>query len=766
MKQLYLILYLSTFLFTISLNAQVQLSVAGYGDYEASLAAFGINDPCNFPDLEADLVLIDDGTEGRLGCVPYSDPRLEGQIAVVQRGTCDFWEKTIQAQNNDAVAVVICNSDPSLRPMADHPDADGIDIPTILITSMACQLLMTDLENAQALPARIEPNFPELNPDVSVAWGDQPEQGEFDGGLNSWRIENCSIENEGDTVQELSWFWTDRAIEDWFGVQVNSYSRCNGVAGYDATQWNIDNGNLDNPNDYPNHSCALLSPVIDLSNVRNSVALQFWQVAIGLNGNNNAGDPVTRLFVSTDGGRSFGLPIYVSGSNPQNDALNSQLKRYTMRELAGEEEVVLKFEFFGDFYAWYIDDVYFLDLSSPTFNTRFYPYPTNAMTPCYLTEDLLGVAESNYLYDGSSYEMAIGLRGPEDYDFEIEDEDLNNDGKYCGTNMIRPEAPGQYTIDMYTTEDNEPVDSSRFRVQKNFHVTDLLWSKDPGIVNEVIRPADSSSWVWGSVFTVPEDYSGSHVILGAEFGFELADSIDRSREFVMFQMLEWTDTNDDDMVQLKERSNLGGGFVQFSYRDGIDGAMNIYNFDNLQTIDPIPLEAGKHYILAVSWQNPERKLNMMGYTGLDYDGMKYMYRECLNKDRYVDVIGVGPTSINGTWSTGGWTSKTVPAMRLLLNRGSCVVNNGEVEAIKNPALKLSPNPASERVDISLSESFTEQVQSLSIYNVSGRLKQRTVFEGTQSLPLSLDVSLWQGGLYLVQLQTPSGMRTGKFVVQR
>ncbi|HKK88729.1 MAG TPA: PA domain-containing protein [Saprospiraceae bacterium] len=764
MKHLYLIFFIT--LFATSTNAQVQLSVDSYGDYEASLAAFGINDPCNFPPIEADLVLIDDGTENRLGCVPYNDPRIEGNIAVVQRGTCDFWEKTIQAQNNDAVAVVICNTDPALRHMADHPDAEGIDIPSILITSMACELLMTDLENGEALPASIQPDFPQLSPNVSIVWGDQAGQGEFDGGLNGWRVEDCTIENEGNTVEELSWFWTDLAIEDWFGVQMNSYSRCNGVAGYDATQWNIDNGNLDNPNNYPNHSCSLISPVIDLSNAGGDLNLQFWQIAISLNGNNNPGDPVTRFFVSTDGGQTFGMPTYVSGSNPQNDALSSQLERYFMPELAGEDEVVLKFEFFGDFYAWYIDDVYFTSNISPKFNTQFYPYPTNAMTPCYLTENLTGIAESFYINDSSDYNMEINLEGPERFDFELEVEDTNGDAKYCGTNTIRPEAPGQYAIDMYMTENGAPVDSSRFRVQKNFRITDLVWSKDPGMVNELIRPAADSGWVWGSVFTVPENYSGSEFILGAEFGFELVDSIDSRQQFVSFEMLEWTDTNDDDRVQLDERSSLGGGFVEFSYRDGIDGEMNSYNFNNLQNIDPIPLEAGKHYILAVTWQNDNRKLNMMGYTGLNYDGMQYMYRECLGKDRYVDVIGVGQSSINGTWSTAGWSSKTVPAMRLVLNRRSCVVNNGEIGATKNPSLKLSPNPASDRIAISLGESFTENVQAVSIYDLSGQLKQRTVFEGTQSLPISLDIGQWQQGVYLVQLQTESGLRIGKFVVQR
>lgn len=763
MKHLYLILTIT--LFTISMNAQIQLSVEGYGNYEASLAAFGANDPCNFPTIEAELVLIDDGTENRLGCVPYNDPRLEGQFAVVQRGTCDFWEKTIQAQNNDAVAVVICNTDPALRHMADHPDADGIDIPTILITSMACQQLMTDLENGEALPTRIEPKLPELNPNVSIVWGDQAGQGEFDGGLNGWRVEDCTIENEGNTVQELSWFWTDLGIEDWFGVQVNSYSRCNGVVGYDATQWNIDNGNLDIPSNYPNHSCALISPVIDLSNAQGGLNLQFWQVAISLNGNNNPADPVSRFFVSTDGGQTFGLPTYVSGSNTQNDVLSSQLKRYAMPELIGEEEVVLKFEFFGDFYAWYLDDVYFLDNPTPKFNTQFYPYPTNAMTPCYLTENLTGIAESFYLNDSSNYAMEINLEGPESFDFELEAQDTNGDAKYCGTNTIRPEAPGQYTIDMYMTKDNAPVDSSRFRVQKNFRITDLVWSKDPGMVNEVIRPAADSGWVWGSVFTVPENYSGSEYILGAEFGFELVDSIDGSRQFVSFEMLEWTDTNDDDRVQLEERNSLGGGFVQFSYRDGIDGEMTTYNFEEEQTIDPIPLEAGKHYILAVTWQNSERKLNMMGYSGLDYNGMKYMYRECLEKDRYVDVIGVGPTSINGTWSTAGWNSKIVPAMRLLLNRRSCVVNSEELKA-DNLSLKFSPNPATDQIAISLGYRSMDHIQSLSVYDVSGQLIIHTRYENTPSLPLSLEVRDLEPGMYYLQLQTGSGVHIGKFVVQR
>lgn len=751
------------------MNAQVQLSVEGYGEYEASLAAFGINDPCNFPVIEADLVLIDDGTESHFGCVPYDDPKLEGQIAVIQRGSCNFWEKALNAQNNGAIAVVICNNRSGIRPMSVDRDgrSESIHIPTIMLSDRNCRDFILEIERENSVLGKITENLPKPIEFLEVIWGDEPGQGQFED-MNNWMVRICNIIYTRDTIyDELSWMRKENAIEDWFGTQLCSYSRCNGAVGYESTEWNINNTRLD-VLDYPNHHCELISPIIDLS--QSTVEyLQFFQINYSLNGNDNPADPVSRLFISFDGGLTWPEKYDINTKNRLTaDSTNwamTELKRLFIPHLSGEDSIRLKFEFFGDFYAWYIDDVYFLDNPMAKFNTQFYPYPTNAMTPCYLTEDILGVAESGYLYDSSDYAMEINLEGPESFNFQLEAQDPNGDAKYCGTNNIQPEEPGQYTIDMYMTENNEPVDSSRFRVQKNFRITDLVWSKDPGMVNEVIRPAADSGWVWGSVFTVPENYSGSAYILGAEFGFELADSIDGSTQFVSFEVLEWTDTNNDDMVQLEERSSLGGGFLEFSYRDGIDGEMNTYNFENLQTIDPIPLEAGKHYILAVTWQNSDRKLNMMGYTGLDYDGMKYMYRECLGKDRYVDVIGVGQSDINGTWSTAGWNSKTVPAMRLLLNRGSCVVNNEEIKA-ENLSLKLSPNPASDQISISLGETSTDRIQSLRVYDVSGQLQKQQIYKSMQSLPMTLKVNDWDPGLYYLQLQTGSGVHIGKFVVQR
>ena len=750
-------------------QAQVaRVDIDGLGAFDATLAAFGVTDPCDFTDVQAPLRLINDGTPNSLGCDPYNDPNISGKIAVVNRNDCEFEIKTVNAEANGAVAVLICNTEPGLRPMSIETNAASV--PTILLGVEDCFNLLTELDGGNELDATISGSLPSISPEVTIAWGDEPGQGQFDGGLNGWTAQNCNTDNSGNVVEVLEWEWYGNPVEDWFGSQMTSYSRCNGAAGYDATRWNIDNGDLSNPNNYPDHHCELVSPVIDLSDA-GPVSLQFWQVNFSLNGNDNPGDPVSRIFISTDGGMTFDEPIYVETNNiltaDQTNWSVGELRRYFLPELAGESQVVLRFEFHGDFYAWYIDDVYFIETpnNSLTIAEDVYGAAPSYLTPLNLVDPVLGIAEvsNTGLQTQPNTRVDIEYSGPISGSAVVDLGDLASDSISfdCADQLFQPTEMGRYLGEMTADSDSTDFDYSDNSVSFQFEVTDSIWGKDAGEVNGSIRPADDPAFVWGGIYSVNENYSGDDMIYGAEFGFELADSVDNSGQFIQFQMLEWEDSNEDGVVQTGERSSLGGGFVQFAFSDDINGEVRTYNFEEIQTIDPIDLEAGKNYILAVIWQNPERELNILGYNGLDYLGMRVAYDECTNVARYHDVIGVGETDINGDWSTGGWSSGTAPVMRLI-TKPLPVVSNEEIT--QEYSFNLYPNPAQSVVNLDLE--FENKVENLevSITDISGKVMDVRQLDGVQNTQVQIKVDNYATGVYFAKVRTDEGIATQRFVV--
>ncbi len=364
------VLTIPFFLYFLSSNAQVKLEIEGIGSYPAYLAQFGLNSPCDIDTIRSQIRLINDNTSDRLGCLPYTDSKITGNIAVINLSPlreCTFEEKALRAQENGAIAVVICNEGNYLRPLPGT--SDSITIPTLLIWDYFCHQFLLEYDSSEIFMAKIFSNLPEYNSDNEILWGSGPQQGQFENGLSPWTIQNCFIDVHDSIVRdEVTWEWNPNIIERFYGAQLSSYSRCNGGMGYDATLWNIEylneKGDISNPETYPDHHCELLSPIIDLSDAE-SVYLQFWQINFSLYGNDDPSDPATIIYVSKDGGKTFYRKIEVPSElfilDHSDDFGISELMDFHMPELAGEDSVRIRLDFHGDFYAWYIDDIYFTE---------------------------------------------------------------------------------------------------------------------------------------------------------------------------------------------------------------------------------------------------------------------------------------------------------------------------------------------------------------------------------------------------------------------
>ncbi len=118
------------------------------GNYSAGTAAFG--PPVVDAPVSGDLVLVDDGTVSVTdGCqAPFVNAAaVAGHIALIDRGTCTFKTKTLNAQTAGAIAVVIANNAAGDPPGLgdDATIVTPITIPTVSVTQATGASLKTAL---------------------------------------------------------------------------------------------------------------------------------------------------------------------------------------------------------------------------------------------------------------------------------------------------------------------------------------------------------------------------------------------------------------------------------------------------------------------------------------------------------------------------------------------------------------------------------------------------------------------------------------------
>jgi len=137
------------------------------GGYEVGTASFGPDVNALPEPITGQVAIVDDGSFSRstLGCNPLVNAEeVAGKIAFVDRGSCFFVDKTLNAQNAGAIAVVVCNFENSFTGMAASPNFSGnITIPTLMLKSNDCQILRTlvnnGLEITIASPPPTGPDF-------------------------------------------------------------------------------------------------------------------------------------------------------------------------------------------------------------------------------------------------------------------------------------------------------------------------------------------------------------------------------------------------------------------------------------------------------------------------------------------------------------------------------------------------------------------------------------------------------------------------------
>jgi hypothetical protein len=89
-------------------------------------------------------------TEDSLGCLTAANAAaIDGNIAILYRGSCQFGTKALNAENAGAIACVIINNTPG-APVGMGPGADGVNvtIPVVMVSLNDGQILLNEMQNS------------------------------------------------------------------------------------------------------------------------------------------------------------------------------------------------------------------------------------------------------------------------------------------------------------------------------------------------------------------------------------------------------------------------------------------------------------------------------------------------------------------------------------------------------------------------------------------------------------------------------------------
>jgi extracellular elastinolytic metalloproteinase len=118
------------------------------GSYDFAQAGFGGDLPANGEVLTGQVVLADDGVgEGADACEALvNGAEISGNIAMIDRGSCEFGFKCLAAEEEGAIAVIVCNNvNDGVIQMGAGAVGNQVTIPAIMVSLQDCNTIKMGL---------------------------------------------------------------------------------------------------------------------------------------------------------------------------------------------------------------------------------------------------------------------------------------------------------------------------------------------------------------------------------------------------------------------------------------------------------------------------------------------------------------------------------------------------------------------------------------------------------------------------------------------
>ena len=758
------------------------------GDYPISSAGFGL-EPTSA--ISGTLALGTDDTAPENDACTALTNDLSGFIGLIDRGMCPFVEKMQNAQNANAVAVLVCNNVPgeTIVMGADDPPviAPTINIYGAMATQQLCNEIKAELQDG---PVEISFSF-QLPPcsaeyDSTVVWG-QFGEGAFDNGLGDWVTAGVSAETTVWTHAPTG--YPGGAIWGPNSEFIVSPTVCNGAAiiDYDFLSTGGTDAGLNANSPALQHTSQLISPSIDLTGVDNPV-VEFYQFNMPLNGD-------TFFAYSIDGGNTYSDEVVITTENVWTASLTNyegtEFRSVSIQEAGGQSDVRLRFTSNeGDYYFWMIDDVIVrnqltVDIRA---NTNFYSVYNNYQTPAdqvdampFLIdiENIGNVDLDDVRVDATITNEATGdVVHEQSLDYGTVAFGFLDENRVFSDTWTPDAEVANYTGNYTVVTGNANEDTSNNSIDFNFEITEDRFAKvqseeDAGGEYLGARAApDQYFQSYGNYYYVPNGAGLS--VDQVSFGVEIED-IANSSGFITLEMFQWNnsnaDTEDFPTVSPDERVSLGTAEILVS-EDITAAELRNMTF-NLRTPagGPIELTNDAHYLLMAHMRplstNGSQYRIVAANTGVEtnfsYGAMSLALDQEFGIGRYGSFSGSGSDfqlsdvenrdfNQNGAWSV---------YMPLTIG-----VYSDVDDLNKDLNVKVFPNPASDRLIVDLILENNSEVVSFNLTNIDGKVILNERANNVQYDKVELNISNVPSGIYMLNVITEDGFINKKVVVSK
>jgi len=621
----------------------------------------------------------------------------------------------------------------------------------------------------------------------TVIWGNNPGEGDFDGGFNGW---TTAIENV-DT--DSTWQWSpdgDASIGSFSAAtdQIGSPTASNGAAMIHYDALTTYPGAPDPVFPYPDMITHLISPSIDISGAPSEfIAVNFYQAFRRLNP--APGVPISSVSFSNDGGLNW-LPEGGIDCNPTaaaNDASTiNQVNINIPTDLVDlNAPLQVRFSWSGDFYFWAVDDVTLV--VRPSYELRandFYSITPNLVTPegqMFPAGFLIDVENTG----SSSMDNVDAMFRIEDaagtsvYDNTLSYGTLTADS--LAENQPFPGAfpndlsqgayTGIYTVSGDSTEANPDDNEQSF----DFIISDSTFSKDIGVTRG-ISPARANwdagenwTWAYGNHYLVPNGADKFARTLSFVLDVEAGTDTDITGQFLFIKLYEWIEEGDyDGLASTTEKVELGSAIYEVQADDGLNKVITVDLRQPDGTLAAIPLKDNGSYLAMVEYRsNDETNTLSMGGARTASYGARIFQDQFTDSTltNYASVLIIGDELDTGDYSAIGTFGATlVPIVRLNIGDEALLPSSVKLPALADNSMLISPNPAVDFVNVALDLEEMAKGAILEIMDINGKTYNMIDMNNVQQESKSFQIEGLGSGTYYMRLTTEKGRITKPFQV--
>lgn len=773
-----------TILFVISLFVN-QLSAQGShfvvidapstvaGSYKSWIANFGATYCNTETPIKGELAFVSGPSGSTLGC--QVDNNLTGKIAVIDRGTCPFSDKALNAQLKGAIAVIIFNNAAGeIFPMASSASGADVKIPVLNMT-LADGNKIRSLISAGGLNVTIKRFDSPTKVTPGVVWGGNPGEGDFRCGLNNWKVRTLSC--SGGSNVNLSWrFSPNGAMNGSCGgvTYFPSPSSFDGAMVFESDFYDSNSSNTGCGTNAGQGPCVapqiaeLISPEITLTNTTApAYSVEFHQYTRQFRSN---------YFVawSTNKGVTWDS-VAINADITTNNANEKTLLRVPMRKTGGAKSLIIKFRYEANYYYWGIDDVKIVEQESYNLQVNtFFAVPQNAATPKDFVEPI------NFLADVENKGAATQFKVP--LEVTILDNGFKEVFKAKNvydtlpanavvenklfTQTFTPAVKGVYLGYYEILSDKVDADSSDNAREFLFTVTDTTFSKELG-PNRTIRPADASwtsgephSWAFGNYYYVPK---GNNKYIKS-VSFMMGNATQLKDQAVVLNIYKWKDANANGNAEPAERVSLGTLFYIIGGKEQPDSLITVpLNKEN--GLEPIKLEDNTEYLVMLEYYaSGTANFDMTVSDEIDYGGM-ITASILKQKPRFGALIGIAGDLTKETYSYvgfGGNVFGIVPVVRL--NVSNLISTSVEELNTLTEQFTVFPNPASDFVYLQFAND--QKNINLKFIDANGRIfLQKSIDYIREKNPLMLTLPKVAPGFYFIQAISNEGIGIKPLIIK-